>query len=255
MIYNSEAIDHTPVAVTLPAYGRVKVQGGDTIALLSGNIPHVVVMLNSHAVPLKMGNSIPVPHHQPYLCNPFPREIQFVYARGLSPRYSNDTGLSLEMQTTVYSGIGVLSAAVATGQKYAVGMMMRKGAALLEVYEAANDQKSSVMIFPGAQADFISKKPAGAMTDQITLYHQDGFADQAVNIVSGRYVDADVTAWVAAAGYTRQPTIVRHSAFFDNVQRFQFSEDTAIFWVREANAMAQAYLRVIHLGLGLEAHR
>lgn len=239
--------------IKLPPYGKLKLAPRDTLALLNANIPWLIVRNGSDAVRLPVGHCYNFGASFVEINNPFPVAAWVTISRGLPPLYGPEPEWqSQPTKSNIISGFHVFRPAQVTGLKFAVGVMLKKGRAVINVFDGNNDGKSSMMIFPAAQQSFVGFKPVGAMADTTVFRFGNGDADTAIHSVSGTYTDADVTAWIAAASYVGSPVVMKAGSQLNNNIVFEAADDAAVFWVRDADQIASAFIRVTHQGVGTE---
>lgn len=231
----------------IPPYGELAISGHETIAFVNGNVPYVYLRIGSDNFRLQCYNCVPISSNFVRIVNPFPRQAEIVIGRGLPVSlFSESSVFPLHQQLNTQSSFFAYVPATA-GYKYAVGVMLKRGTAIVEVTDTVNDAFSFMMLFPHAREDFLSFKPVGAMADATVFRYADGQPDTAAVAVSGLYTDADVTAWVAAAGYSGQ-IITRSGALTNTAWRYEAADDCAVFFVRDVNKAAQAIMRLTHRG-------
>jgi hypothetical protein len=81
----------------------------------------------------------------------------------------------------------------------------------------------------------------------------DGTYDSAAVAVSGLYTDADVGAWIAAAGYPGdQITQAGHLPHINGQVSWRVASDTAVFVVRDIDRSVGVSLKLTHMGLPLK---
>ncbi|MDS0927300.1 hypothetical protein OD754_10740 [Rhodobacter capsulatus] len=241
--------------VTIPEYGCLKI-GGDymgTLAYMSGDARRLYVRDGSDSFELPVGQCVPITKDFAQIINPYPRQISIVIARGLPVQFSQEVGAYTNEQSAKTMSISYVQRdAAATGRKFAVGMMMKRGKGIINAYERTADNFSKIMIFQGARPDFMSFKPAGCMDENINFAFSDGVLDQSFHCVGGTYTDDDVSNWIAAANYQKQPVIQRHASFMQGFSFYLATTDTAVFYVRDADQGCHAMLRMTHLGSDVE---
>lgn len=241
--------------VNIPAYGGLKIEGdhAGTIAYLNGDAPRVYIRDGSDSFALPVGQCVPLSKSWAEIVNPFPRAVSLTIGRGLPVQYQPEQSAITQQQAiNSYSFSYVQRDVAVTGRKFAVGLMMKRGQAYIHAFERNADVYSKIMFFPGARPDFMAYKPGGAMTEEIPFYFSDGQRDKSMFVVGGTYTDADVTAWMAAAGYGLAPIVQRHASFNQSFTFYRATVDTAVFYVRDAAQGCHAMLRVQHLGADLE---
>lgn len=243
------------VTVRIEAYGRQKIEGKTTIAYINGDAPYVHIVTGSDAIRVVSGHCIYVAEDWAAIVNPFPRAIEICIAQGLPEAFgvenSGYTYQQLRVTNSFYYAFRDTAGAPA-GKKFAVGMMMKRGEAQMVIHEYSANPYSKVMFFPGANADFMTFKPAGCMTETIDFIGSDGRLDKSFLSVGGYYTDADVAAWIAASGYGGNPITQRHGSFMATFMQYGVSDDVAVFYVREPDQGCNAFIRLVHAGLTLE---
>ena len=246
--------DHYTFAVTIAAFDEIRIDGRETVSYISGNAPHLFLRIGSDCVRIVEGQTLPVSHSHVTLVNPFPRPVEVIMCRGLDEFIGLERTSSTLAQDMITKSSCFSYNAGTAGFKYAVGVMVKKGSAIVECFDTYTDGFSSVIMFPAASKSFLGFKPVGCMEEAITFRRMDGSADDNLIAVGGTYTDANVAAWVAAAGYSGQITM-KHGGLGQTVNRFKIDEDTAIFYVRDVAKVVNHNVRVSHIGLPMEAFR
>ena len=248
-------MDSDTRTVRIGAYQSLRIDGEDTIALMSGDAPYVHIRTGSDAVRLPVGHCIPIGSNWASIVNPFPRPIEIIIARGIEPRFAAESSGMTAEQTQVTNSYYYAyrdTVGAPAGKKFALGFMMKRGEAMLYFNEQIHNLNSKVMFFPGARPDFMAFKPAGCMEEVVELVGSDGQPDTSAYMVGGYYDDSMVTAWIAASGYGSTPITVRHALFTQNIAAYRTATDVAVFYVRDADTGCHAYARMQHRGLTLE---
>lgn len=241
--------------IKLPPYGELRVEGHRTFALISGDAQYIYLRTGSDAIRVQMAQCLPVSHEFAMIVNPYPRSIDVIIGRGFELAMSiENIAPTLAQITNLQSYLPVYRAAQVSGLKYAVGIMLNRGSGILEIVDAFNDTFSSVMVFPNATKQFLSLKPVGCMTDNMSMRFLNGDSDDAVTVIGGTYSDQMVSDWVSAAGYSGQ-FVWPWGNHLNNYTRFVVDEKTAVFFVRAADKTASASIRLLHRGVGLENFR
>ena len=243
----------TVQTVRIAPYQEIAVAGDRSIALVNGNVPHLFLRIGSESVRLLMGQCLPLDSNFVRLVNPFPRSAEVTIGRDWDLILGSETNPPRSQAQNIESMFYTQNAGSA-GLKYAVGVMVKRGTAYFDTFDALNDGFGSMIIFPRAKRDFLSFKPVGAMTDATVFRYMDGAVDDAITCVSGTYTDADVAAWVAAAGYAGQVSL-RHSSLMNNQARYEISDDFAAFYVRDVGKAVNSMCRITHRGARLEDYR
>lgn len=238
--------------IHIPPYGKLNIPVGKSVGVFSGNVPHVHLVTGSDAIRLAMGQCVDVDCNYMAIANPFPRQATMTLVRGEPTRFEAEaSAYSLYQSEAIQSFGSYFKPAETTGQKWAVGMMMRRGTAVCEFIDGTADGFSSVMIFPGARKDFLSFKPAGCMDEGFALRSFAGEVDDSVIAVSGRYTDAHVAAWIAAAGYAGQITTGPNMSTLNGWTRWRVATDAAVFFTRAADKNVTGGVRLWHNGADL----
>ena len=241
--------------IKMPPYGVLNVTEGKSIAFLSGNAPWIIIRTGSDAFRLPVGHCYPVEANYVAICNPFPRPIEITVARGLPPHYGPDSDISAPAHmVNVHSTLHVYRVQVDTPLKFAVGVMPKKGRVNVTLMDGHNDDKSQVMIFRGARPDFITFKPAGAWQTVNDFRFADGTADTTLNAISGTYAPEDVTAWVTNSGYKGEVVVLASTSLGNRLASYELDETSALFFVRKESFQGSVFMKVQHLGLGVEAY-
>lgn len=236
----------TPQNYRLPPYGEITIDGRDTVALLWSDVPHVFLRVQSDCIRIHESHCIPVASPYVRLVNPFHFDINVQIAVGLPVR-QNTRQASVDQVIRIGSIFTSQRPATVTGLKFGVGVMVKRGQAMCNVLDSVNDGFSRVLLFPKARADFMDLKPVTMMTDPTVFKSYAGVNDTNLLCCSGTYSDADVAAWVAAAGYTGMLTFT-HASFVQQQNTFIIDENTAMFFARDIDKSATFCMKIQHLG-------
>lgn len=236
----------------LLAYGRQKLPAHQTVGYFNGNAPYLYIRAGSDAMRLPAGQCIPADASHVEIINPFPRPVEVLVGVGYPINMGVESGIAAIQASTILSDFYVYKPAPtpATGKKFAVGIMLKRGTGEVSILEQASTLYSKVISFPGADADFMKFKPAGCMTETPFFRGYDGRVDDSVIAVSGYYDDAEVAAWMAAASYSGHVE-TRHNSFMQSSATYTVGANAAVFYVREPDYGAHSYIRLRHFGADL----
>lgn len=248
-------MDEKIYTISLPPYGQQRIEGNTTIALLNGNANYVLVRTGSDAFRLPSGQALPVSEDWAAIVNPFPKAIEICVGQGFPMQFQSESPITAA-QAQVMSSFCTVNKAIpapTTGKKWALGVMMKVGSALLAFRETTASLNSKVMLFPGASKDFMSFKPVGCMDEVLPFRGYNGeIDDQSAYVVSGYYDDAQVAQWITASGYLGTTITNFHHQQFQADALYRASTDVAVFFIREADTGVGLMARMQHLGRSVE---
>lgn len=232
----------------IPAYGRIKIDTGETVAYVNGDAPHLFLRVGSDAMRLPVGQCLPIRANYAELINPYPRDVDVLIGRGLPIKYAPEpSSYNFAQQKTIISDRQVLTLGAA-GYKYGFGVIMNRGSAYFSIFDSSTTpDETRALIFPGASASFLAAKPALCMAEVGKLRGMDGAEDNSVTVICGTYTDQMVTDWIAAANYTATPVNTPHAVN----RSYRVATDVAVFFTRPAGAAGFAHLQLTHLGADL----
>lgn len=240
-----------PQLYKLPAYGQVRMDGESTISLLTCDVPYLILRVNSDAFRIYEGETHPIGSDFVILHNPFHIDISAQIAIGFPVRQITRVSMTNEQATRVQSTVAFTRPATVTGQKYGYGVMTKKGTARVSYFDTTNDGTTQIILFPNCKPDFLSFKPAGAMTENQRFYMNTGDIDSNVISCGGLYSDADVLQWVTDAGYSGQ-VYFANATTWTSSNVMTASETCAIFVTRPVDKVAVGCIRVLHNGIDVE---
>lgn len=221
--------------VKLPARGKLKLQAGENIAFLSGEVPRLILISGSDACDIYEGQCLPVEANSPYLQNPHNFEVSVVLGYGMieSPNYASSTVEGPRFYEKTFSAMGLAATVTSHATLRAgYGWITKEGKAEIQIASSSAASRTRITILNDASAAFISAKPAGFMDVAAAFYDQKGAVNQNVVAVAGYFADTDIAAWIAAVGYTG-----RISQFYlervENPQRLTIDAKTAVFMSRD----------------------
>lgn len=236
----------------IPGWGRVQIPADDTVALVSGEVPRLVVRDGSDSFDLWEGQSLPVTGRgrSAYLYNPFQRDVVVYVGFGLPVRFGNSpadiAARHYEKTAWIVPFNGV--AAHATN-RIGVGILPLKGK--MEITLAAEVAgRIRVSAIHGADPAFLATKPGTVMASAVSVRGQDAIYDGVQQCLSiyGSYFEPDAQAWIAA-----NPTVnmsIYHVK--DTAARVVARPDVAVFLSRYPNESFEGALTLRELGLSAE---
>lgn len=199
--------------MNLPAYGRTKIDVGETVAFMTGDIPHLFLRLGSRGLRLPAGQCLPVEENYAEIVNPFPRPCEVQIARGLPIRYAVEADTLTPRQQVNCTSLAyrvTAQAAVPAGHRYGNGFLMTRGRALLTFDDNLPLTNSRVLVFRGASPAFLAAKPVGCMDTWFGMRFGDTELDGSLLTTFGSYTEAHIAAWIAAAGYQGEVVTYYH---------------------------------------------
>lgn len=245
---------HTPNMVNLPPYGYLNIEGRRSVSFIDGNAPWIFIRTGSECLKISQGVSVSVNENYCALVNPFPRAIQVLIGSDMLPLAGPATGWNAETIVNLMSSCAIAKPGVA-GSKVGIGVMMKKGGAIVDVLESVSDDFTKVMVFRGADASFLSFKPAGMMGDVVSMRFGNGEPDTSSMVVAGYYTEAMISDWITAAGYSGQITSFNHYSNLNNQLRYWSDESCAVFAVRDEGRSMRLAMRLMHFGKPVEDFR
>lgn len=241
--------------IKLPPRGKLKLETGENIAFLSGDVPRLVLISGSDACDIYEGQCLPSNANSPYLQNPYNFPVSAVIGFGMmesaayspaildSARFYKRTCFTMGLASTVTS-----HATLRTGY----GWMCKEGKAEINILPTSLGQRSRITILNDASADFIAAKPAGFMDVQASFYDATGAVAPNLVAVAGYFADADITAWIAAANYTGRIAQYYTEKSDTIANRFTIDAKTAVFISRDPAVTHIAAAYALDLGRNAE---
>lgn len=238
--------------VRIPAFGRVQIQSNTTLAYVSGEVPRLVVQQGSDAFDIWERQCLPVNGNVAWLCNPNSSEIFVNIAFGLPTELGTFPfeGSITRHQEKINFWPSYSTATADAVKRIGYGIMTKRGTAEMWV-QSTSLTFFKATVLQGARPDFMQFKPAAAFNQTCSMVTRTGENANNYLMVGGYYDSADITAWIAASGYTGTMTEYIVEAFTAN-NRFYFGPDTAVFISREPNASGSLKLMVKEYGLAAE---
>lgn len=232
-----------------------EIDASESISLISGGIPRVIVRAASHAFDLIEGQTLPVPGVKAQIINPFSQAAWVNIAQGLPLRISatngSRSGTRHEEQTGYFCRMP--SGASDPAKRIGIGFMATKGRYLITpTHQNIASENYRVTVLNGADLGFLPAKPAGVMEEgPFAIDYQNNPAKEIVS-VGGLYTDADMAAWIAAAGYPGVPVSAEVQMFNVTSQRWICDARTAVFFTR-APGLSMTNFRFRLEDMGVEA--
>lgn len=240
----------TTVTMQLAAYSELRLPLTGTVAYMNGDAPHLFLRDGSDAKRLTPGQCIPIDGSFAKLINPFPRPVEVLIARGLPISMGPEPfNLTTQQEVIVTSNANVGNPGVA-GFRFGTGAWIKRGRALLTIYDDMTDGLSQFVFIRGIGQNFLSTKPVGCMDGGVFFGGFDGERDEGISPFGGSYTDAQFTAWMAAAASSSQLTVTVRQKY-PGLQRLMIQPDQAVLYRRPDGAVSAAYLRIQHLGADL----
>lgn len=237
----------------LGPYKELKISEVDTVALLNCDVPHLLMRVGSECIRIGDGQCIPVESEFNFLriVNPFHFDVEFSLGLDWPVSFGDANLVFIDRYHARDSAFTAILSNTGTS-RLAIGLMPLRGRIVVECIEGSNDRAGAVVMFPAARIDFLSFKPAACMTDATVFRRmKDGLPDTNIAAVSGLYIDADITTWCTAAGYTGQFTQPTNSGT-NGSRFFNIGTDTALFYTRGSNSSVHSSVIVHHLGANEE---
>lgn len=231
----------------LAAYGSIRVDIDQTLSYMNGDAPHLIVRDGSDSKRLTPGQSLPIDSEYAQVCNPFPRPVEVLMARGLPISMGPEPFDLTRGQLAVVTSSFLFTV---TAPEAAILILLRRGKALISMYDSnasqINVQAVTVSSFNPAM---LMAKPATVMPTPTTFLGVDGEPDPCIISVSGTCVALDYNTWMTAntaAGAGPQKTQFILSAQ-PGRQQFMATADQAVILRRPFNGTT-FYVQAQHLG-------
>lgn len=236
--------------ITIQPYGSLNIHSGETVAYLNGNAPYIYLRLGSDSIKVIEGQCVPTKANFVQIINPYPREIEISIGRGFPVQFGPaPRGYTDAQMDVVFSATSrIISAATQTpGTRWGIGMLMKRGSAVLKITDFLGGYDTKVVVFRGASPAFLNAKPNGAFMLGPAFRETKMDFDNAVYSVTGEYTEAHIAAWIAAAGYTGQVIEAQHF----NERSYVVTSEDAVFLCRYNTSGFDARLGLYHLGANL----
>lgn len=236
--------------MTIQAYGSLNIHQGESVAYLNGNAPYIYLRLGSDSIRVMEGHCVSAKANFVQIINPYPREIQISIGRGFPVQFgSYQRGYTPDQLETVYSGSSrIISAATQTaGTRWGIGVLMKRGRAILEVNDNLGGLLTKAIIFRGASPAFLAAKPPTAFSTSDVFRKINFDIDNTIYSVAGSYMPADIDTWIANAGYTGTSIEAQHF----NSRKYIVTAEDAVFISRYDTTGFDAQISLYHLGADL----
>lgn len=240
------------VSMRLPGHGRVRFEGDETIAFLSGEVPRLVIRDGSDAFDIWEGQCLPIEGPSVYIQNPYQRDVVVNIGVDMAASYgvndlSDFTGRHYQ-KTTWLMQAGAFAADGA--RRVGVGILPDKGRyEVMAQFSGVTDLRTTLVA--GADPAFMAAKPAGALEGTGQARDILGPWANGMMEVSGYFTDADITAWVTSSGFTGQ----LRTYSYDNLTRelrWTLDRTTALIVSVAPGSTIKGHLLIRELGLDAE---
>lgn len=196
--------------IKLPPFGKLKLETGENIAFLSGDVPRLVLVSGSDACDIYEGQCLPSNANSPYLQNPHSFDVSAVVGFGMSECTLSSAAFAenLKSYEKIYSTMSTDAAITSHATlRSGYGFMAKSCRAEIIFTSAASGQRTRITVLNDANEAFIASKPVGFMDNATKFYTNLAEVNENIIALSGYFADTDIAGWIAGAGYVGRVSV------------------------------------------------
>lgn len=216
-------------------HSSLEIDVNTTLAFIMGEVPRLIVREGSDAWEIQEGQSLRVNGPKAQLINPFARSAQFVLGFGYEEQVQTpESWITARHMEKLRNVIVHDTPAAVVDRRTGLFIQAKRSNYQLELL-AEGSFGTRVQLISNAPANMVAAKGAAVFNSTATMVDMYNRPNADIVCAAGTVTDAEITAWLAAAGHTGEVRSVSHNTSSSSVLRWIVRPDTAVIITRDVN--------------------